>query len=63
MMMLGYAGWAPGQLEEELSGNAWLTCPVDEHILFDLPLERRLPAALEQLGVEPGHLSSGIGHA
>jgi len=37
MMMLGYAGWAPGQLEEELSGNAWLTCPVDEHILFDLP--------------------------
>lgn len=63
MMMLGYAGWAPGQLEEELAGNAWLTCPADEHIIFDLAPEKRLPAALERLGVEPGHLSGGIGHA
>jgi len=63
MMMLGYAGWAPGQLEEELSSNAWLTCPADEHIMFDLGPDKRLPAALERLGVDPDHLSSGIGHA
>lgn len=63
IMVLGYAGWAPGQLEEELAGNAWLTCPADERILFELPPEKRLEAALERLGVSPGHLSSSIGHA
>ena len=63
MMVLGYAGWAPGQLEEELAGNAWLTCPADEQILFELAPENRLPEALRRLGVEPGHLSSSIGHA
>ncbi len=63
IMVLGYAGWAPGQLEGELAGNAWLTCPADEHILFELPPAKRLAAALERLGVAPGHLSSSIGHA
>jgi len=62
-LALGYAGWSAGQLEQELSGNAWLTCPADERILFDLPPEKRLHAALESLGVDPSHLSSRVGHA
>ncbi|XOZ32757.1 YqgE/AlgH family protein [Halomonadaceae bacterium KBTZ08] len=63
LMVLGYAGWAPGQLEEELAGDAWLTCPADESILFEREPAQRLNAALEKLGVSPGHLSGGVGHA
>lgn len=63
LMMLGYAGWRAGQLEEELSGNAWLTCPADDDILFSRPPEQRLPAAMELLGVDPSHLSGSVGHA
>lgn len=63
LMLLGYAGWAPGQLEEELSGDAWLTCPADESILFEREPAQRLNAALRKLGVSPGHLSGGVGHA
>lgn len=63
LMVLGYAGWAPGQLEQELSGDAWLTCPADESILFEREPAQRLNVALEKLGVSPGHLSGGVGHA
>ena len=63
LMLLGYAGWGPGQLEEELAGDAWLTCPVDESIVFERESEQRLNAALEKLGVSPGHLTGGVGHA
>ena len=63
LMLLGYAGWSPGQLEEELAGDAWLTCPADETILFEREPAQRLNAALEKLGVSPGHLSGGVGHA
>ncbi|MDX1588393.1 MAG: YqgE/AlgH family protein [Oleiphilaceae bacterium] len=63
LMILGYAGWRAGQLEEELSGNAWLTGPADEQILFSVPPEQRLAAAMKKLGVDPSHLSGSIGHA
>lgn len=60
---LGYAGWQPGQLEAELVDNAWLSCPAQPHILFDLPFEQRLTAAAASLGVDLGLLSSQVGHA
>ena len=63
LVSLGYAGWAQGQLEHELSQNAWLSVPASEHILFDLPAEERLPAAMAILGVDYATLSADFGHA
>lgn len=63
LVTLGYAGWSQGQLEEELSQNAWLTVAATEHILFDLPAEERLPAAMALLGVDYASLSEDAGHA
>lgn len=60
---LGYAGWEPGQLEAELIDNAWLSCPAQPHILFDLPYDQRLNAAAASLGVDLGLLSTQVGHA
>jgi putative transcriptional regulator len=63
LMTLGYAGWAQGQLEQELSQNAWLSVPADERIMFDLPAEERLPAAMALLGIDFASLSEEAGHA
>ena len=63
LVTLGYAGWAQGQLEHELAQNAWLSVPASEHILFDLPAEERLPAAMALLGVDYATLSADSGHA
>jgi putative transcriptional regulator len=63
LIALGYAGWEAGQLEAELIANAWLTCPADPHILFDLPAEQRLTAAAASLGVDLSLLSTQVGHA
>ena len=63
LVTLGYAGWTQGQLEHELAQNAWLSVPASEHILFDLPAEERLPAAMALLGVDYASLSEDAGHA
>ena len=63
LVTLGYAGWTQGQLEHELSQNAWLSVPASEHILFDLPAEERLPAAMALMGVDYASLSEDVGHA
>jgi putative transcriptional regulator len=63
LIALGYAGWEAGQLEVELAANAWLTCPADPHILFDVPAEQRLTAAASSLGVNLSLLSTQAGHA
>jgi putative transcriptional regulator len=60
---LGYAGWEAGQLEAELSQNAWLTVEADAGVLFDVPPEQRLPAAMQLLGIDFARLSEGAGHA
>lgn len=60
---LGYAGWSPGQLEDEMSENAWLSVPADEHVLFDLPSEARWRAAAELIGIDPALISGDTGHA
>lgn len=63
LVSLGYAGWAAGQLEWEMSQNAWLTVAASPDILFGLPPEERLPAALQLLGVDFARLSDVAGHA
>jgi putative transcriptional regulator len=63
LVTLGYAGWAPGQLEHELAQNAWLTVLARPDILFELPAEERLAAAMQLLGVDYANLSDEAGHA
>jgi len=63
LITLGYAGWAPGQLEHEISQNAWLTVPARPEILFEMPAEERLAAAMHSLGVNYANLSDVAGHA
>jgi putative transcriptional regulator len=63
LVTLGYSGWAAGQLEHEIGQNAWLTVAAREDILFELPAEARLPAAMELLGVDFASLSDVAGHA
>ncbi|MDX9687944.1 YqgE/AlgH family protein [Halopseudomonas formosensis] len=60
---LGYAGWDAGQLERELMDNAWLSCPADYQILFELEPEQRLNAAARSLGIDLSLLTSQAGHA
>ncbi|MEX0960559.1 MAG: YqgE/AlgH family protein [Burkholderiales bacterium] len=63
LVSLGYAGWAPGQLEHELKQNAWLTVAAKPSVIFDLPWEARLQAAVELLGIDLASLSEDAGHA
>ena len=63
VLALGYAGWAPGQLESEITHNGWLTCAADEDLLFGLDFDARYTAALRKLKIDPGMLSSDAGHA
>ncbi|MDP2879984.1 MAG: YqgE/AlgH family protein [Azonexus sp.] len=63
IVTLGYAGWDAGQLENELAQNSWLTVPAKAEILFDLPPEERLPAAMQKLGISFTQLSDVAGHA
>ncbi|WP_296061353.1 YqgE/AlgH family protein [uncultured Amphritea sp.] len=63
LVALGYAGWGPGQLEQELSDNVWLSCPANLDIMFGTPAEERLQAAAATLGVNLDLLTSQSGHA
>jgi len=63
LVALGYAGWGPGQLEQELTDNAWLNGPADNNIVFRVPEEQRWQAAATKLGVDMNTLSGDAGHA
>ena len=63
IVALGYAGWAPGQLEQELAANTWLSCPANEQIIFDIPPSDRWQAAADIIGVDLQLLSHDAGHA
>ncbi len=68
LLSLGYAGWTAGQLEQEISQNAWLSVkPKDKEtlhkVLFDTPHEDQLNAAMSLLGIDPSMLSDIAGHA
>jgi putative transcriptional regulator len=60
---LGYAGWAPGQLENEIQANGWLHCPADLDVIFSPRLEDKYDLALARLGIHRSHLVSDVGHA
>jgi len=60
-MMLGYAGWGPGQLEAELVASAWLVAPLDEQAIFEVAAPDLWEYAVRSLGVEPATLVSGQG--
>jgi len=63
LLALGYAGWGPGQLEQEIGQNSWLNGPVNRDILFHVPIEERWHAAAEHLGVNLTQISGDAGHA
>jgi putative transcriptional regulator len=63
LVTLGYSGWGAGQLESELSANAWLTVDAQQSVIFDTPAQARQAAALRLLGIDPAQLSAQAGHA
>lgn len=63
IMSLGYAGWSAGQLEAEIAQNAWLTVEADPAVMFDLPVETRLEAAMKLIGANFANLMDVAGHA
>jgi putative transcriptional regulator len=63
IMLLGYAGWAPGQLEEEMAANSWLSCPANDELVFDSMTDDKYERVLEMMGVKPAMLSMQAGHA
>ncbi len=63
LLVLGYAGWAAGQLENEIQANGWLTVPADDALIFDVPAEDKWARAMATIGVVPTMLSTDVGHA
>jgi putative transcriptional regulator len=63
LVALGYAGWSAGQLEQEIKQNGWLTVEADLDVVFNMPAEARLNAAMGLLGISFANLSGQAGHA
>jgi putative transcriptional regulator len=63
VLALGYAGWAPGQLESEIHANGWLNCAADPELVFSTRAELKYESALRKIGIDPAKLSSDAGHA
>ena len=63
VIALGYAGWAPGQLEQEMQQNGWLHCPADPELIFDADHDSKYERAMKSIGIDPRMLSSEAGRA
>ena len=63
LVSLGYSSWGEGQLESEITENAWLTVNADTQVIFDTPIDQRYDTALGLLGVQPWALSAAAGRA
>lgn len=63
LLALGYAGWGPGQLDDEMQQNAWLSAPADTELLFGPAPDTAWRRALGRLGIDPTLLSGAAGHA
>ncbi len=64
LLALGYSGWGPGQLENEIQRNGWLHCEADEELIFTIANEREISGtALQKIGIDPRMLSTDAGHA
>jgi putative transcriptional regulator len=62
ILALGYAGWAPGQLEQEIQENGWLHCAADPELIFGADTDTKYDKALRKIGIDLGMLSSEAGH-
>ena len=60
-VLAGYAGWGPGQLDDELAQSAWLMADIDLDIVFDLPASQMWETAIRRLGADPSTLTTGHG--
>ena len=60
-VLVGYAGWGPGQLDNEIAASAWLTMDVDPALIFNVPAERMWETALRRLGADPSALQTSSG--
>jgi putative transcriptional regulator len=63
LVALGYAGWEPGQLENEILANSWINVPATTDIVFDLPFAERWSAAAQTLGIDISRMAPDAGHA
>ncbi|HIQ15627.1 MAG TPA: YqgE/AlgH family protein [Leucothrix sp.] len=63
LLTLGCASWTAGQIESEILENAWLNCPVESSILFDMPFHQRWKNASKTLGVDVSLMTEFSGHA
>lgn len=63
LVILGYAGWDAGQLEDEIQDNAWIACESDMDLIFNLDPSKKYAAAMMRLGIDLGKLSAGSGQA
>ncbi len=63
LLALGYSGWGPGQLENEIHGNGWLNAPADDDLLYGEPLETKWKRAIAKIGIDFSMLSGESGRA
>jgi putative transcriptional regulator len=63
ILMLGYSGWGPGQIEDEISLNGWLVSDADPELIFSSDIKNKWLEALKLIGVDPIRLSSSAGRA
>ncbi len=63
LLLLGYSGWAPMQVEKEIASGAWVPMPVAPDLVFDVPVEKRWDTAVRRLGLDPGEFLVGGGGA
>ncbi len=63
LFILGYTGWGPGQLENELVANGWLTVPADDNIIFSMDDDMKWKAAAMQFGIDISIFEDEIGYA
>ncbi|MCY3883747.1 MAG: YqgE/AlgH family protein [Gammaproteobacteria bacterium] len=63
LFVLGYAGWGPKQLDNELGENAWVICPADHRTLFDEPFESRIAKVTSAIGIDFSKFSPQSGSA
>ena len=63
LVTLGYASWAQGQLESEITENSWLTVAADPALIFDAPVDERYERAMALLGLQAWMLAPDAGHA
>lgn len=63
LLALGYAGWGPGQLDNEIMANGWLHVDADDDLVFGADLDAKWERAMKKLGIDPSMLSDSAGHA